>query len=272
VQQTKRQLLKHILQHSYNKATHSSTGFSPFEVCLGFQPTSPTELPLTLAPQGTLHQQREQLSAQWFLQQIQQCHIAVTSTLKETQHRAKEIHDKQRTTISYQPGDRVWLHLDKKHFKGQHHKILPIRYGPYTILQKVGENGYKLDLPPQLGIHNVINVNHLKMFEPPILEEVVTITHPVDNIPDFQLPLAHDTLLDCMTCSTSNKDHTSYLVARQGQTLTQAKWMTSAVVQSMLPHLLMEARVCPDINKEELGQGDPPKGALHSSNIPKRTT
>jgi len=40
----------HILQHSYNKATHSSTGFSPFEVCLGFQPTSLAKLPLTLDP------------------------------------------------------------------------------------------------------------------------------------------------------------------------------------------------------------------------------
>ena len=46
----------HILQHSYNKETRSSTGFSPFEVYLGFQPASPTELPLTWAPQGTLHQ------------------------------------------------------------------------------------------------------------------------------------------------------------------------------------------------------------------------
>ena len=46
----------HILEHSYNKATHSSTRFSPFEVYLGFQPTSPAELPLTLAPQDTMHQ------------------------------------------------------------------------------------------------------------------------------------------------------------------------------------------------------------------------
>jgi hypothetical protein len=84
--------------------------------------------------------------------------------------------------MSFQPGDRVWLHLDKKRFKGQHHKLLPIRYGPYTILEKIGENAYRLDLPPQLGIHNVINVNHLKLFEPPLLEEPVTITHPVDNI------------------------------------------------------------------------------------------
>ena len=79
-----------ILQHSYNKATHSSTGFSPFEVFVGFQPTSPASPPLTLAPQGTLHQQQEQLLAQRFLQQIQQCHNAVTEAIKETQDRAKE--------------------------------------------------------------------------------------------------------------------------------------------------------------------------------------
>ena len=42
----------------------------------------------------------------------------------------------------------------------------------------------------------VINVNHLKLFEPPLLEEAVIITHPVNNIPDFQLPLAKETLLD----------------------------------------------------------------------------
>jgi hypothetical protein len=79
----------HILQHSYNKATHSSTVFSPFEVCLGFQLASPTELPLTWDPQGTVDQQQEQLSAEQFLQQIAQCHSVVTSTLKETQDHAK---------------------------------------------------------------------------------------------------------------------------------------------------------------------------------------
>jgi hypothetical protein len=79
----------HIIQHSYNKATHYSTTFSPFEVYLGFQPTSPTELPLTWAPQGTFHQQHEQLSSQRFLQQIAQSYSAVTTTLKETQDHAK---------------------------------------------------------------------------------------------------------------------------------------------------------------------------------------
>ena len=98
--------------------------------------------------------------------------------------------------MAFQPGDQVWLPLDKKHFKGHHHNLLPIIYGLHTILDKIGENAYRLDLPPQLGIHNVINVNHLKLFEPSLLEELFTITHPMDNIPDFQIPLAKDTILD----------------------------------------------------------------------------
>ena len=127
----------------------------------------------------------------------------------------------------------------------------------------MGENAYRLDLPPQLGIDNVINVNNLKLFEPPLLEDAVSITHPVDKIPDFQLPVAHDTLLDNRTRSTRNKVHTSYLVARQGQTPAQAKWITSTALKTMLPQLLMEAGALPDLNREELGQGDPTKGALH---------
>ena len=108
---------------------------------------------------------------------------------------------------------------------------MPIHYGTYTILDKIGENAYRLDLPPQLGIHDVINVNQMKLFEPPLLEERVTITYPVDNILDFQMPLDTDTILDTKTRSTRNREHISYLVSHQGQTAAQATWMTAKSLQ-----------------------------------------
>ena len=160
---------------------------------------------------------------------------------------------KQRTFLTFQPGDKVSLHLDKKRFKEQHHKLLQIRYGHYTILDKIGENAFKLDLPPQLGIHNVINVNHLKLFEPPLLDQPFTITDPVDSIPDFHIPVAKDTLLDTRTHSTRHRVYTSYLVACKGKTLAQAKRITVEVLHSMFPHLLREARMLTDLNREELG-------------------
>jgi len=172
--------------------------------------------------------------------------------------------------MSFQPGDRFWIHLDQKHNKDQHHKLIPIRYGPYTILQKIGENTHRLDLPPQLGIQNVINVNHMKLFEPPLLEEPVTITHPVDKSVDFQLPSAKDTLMDTRTRSIRHQAYTSYPVAHQGKNPSQAKWMTAEVVHRMFPHILMEAGMLLDLNREELGQvghlGEPPPRAHNSVN------
>jgi hypothetical protein len=94
-----------------------------------------------------------------------------------------------------------------------------------------------------------------KLFEPPLLEEPVTITHPVKNISDFQLPLANDTQVDTQTHSTRHRAYTLYLVASQGQTPTQAKWITTEVLHNKFPHLLMEVVTLPFLNREELGQG-----------------
>ena len=97
------------------------------------------------------------------------------------------------------------------------------------------------------------------------MEEPVIITHPVDNIPDFQMPLDKDTILDTKTRSTRNQEHISYLVARQGKTAAQATWMTTEALQHRLPQLFMEAGTLPTLNREELGQGgpleEPPLGA-----------
>ena len=41
---------------------------------------------------------------------------------------------------------------------------------------------YPMGLPLQIGIHNVINANNLKLHELPLLEEDIPISYPLDNI------------------------------------------------------------------------------------------
>jgi hypothetical protein len=108
----------HIIQHSYNRASHSSTGYSPFEVCLGFQPLAPSEMPLMLSSEGSVHQQKEKISTQQYIQRIAHHHAQVTEALQAAQARAKARHDKHITPLVFQPGDKVWLQLDKQRFKG----------------------------------------------------------------------------------------------------------------------------------------------------------
>jgi hypothetical protein len=213
----------HILQHSYNRATHSSMGFSPFEVCLGFQPLAPTEFPINLTPSGSTQHPKDQQTTQHFIQNLAQCHKQVTESLQAAQECAKQCHDKHRTTLHFQPGDKVWLQMDKQCFKGRHHKLHPLRYGPYTVLDRIGENAYRLDLPPHLGIHDVLNVNNLKLFEPPLLEDTVTVIHLVDNILDFQHPLLMDQILDRKTRTTRQQQHVSYLVGQAGTNSSTSK-------------------------------------------------
>jgi hypothetical protein len=244
----------HVIQHSYNRVVHISTGISPFEACFGYQPLAPYELPLTLQPSGTPHQQKEQTSTLSFLQNLAHKHAQVSEALKATQQCYKSHHDAHRSPMVFTPGDKVWFYMEHQHFKSQrHHKLKPLHYGPYIVLQRIGDNAYRLDFPPQLGIHDVVNVNSLKHYEPPLLEDNVTISHPVKLIPDFQPPLLQDTLLDTRHTTTHNQQHTSYLVGCTGQTPAQAKWFSEAAMHKHFPHLLTEVGTLPGLNREELG-------------------
>jgi hypothetical protein len=66
-------------------------------------------------------------------------------------------------------GYKVWLHINKDMFKGEGKKLNPIRYGPFTILEKIGTNSFLLNLPPYMCIYSVVNIENLQVYEPPMI-------------------------------------------------------------------------------------------------------
>jgi hypothetical protein len=128
-----------------------------------------------------------------------------------------------------------------------------LRYAPYKVLERIGENEYRMDLPAQFSIHDVLNVNNLKLFEPPLLEEAVTVHHPMDNIPNFHPSLLVDQILDSKSRTTHQQQCLSYLVGRKGQTPAQAKCKSTQTLKHKFPHFLEEVRTLLDLNREELG-------------------
>jgi len=73
------------------------------------------------------------------------------------------------------------------------------------------------------------------------LDEEVPITHRIENILDFHLPLLKDAILETKVQTTRKKMYTSFLVGRKEQKPTNAKWMTTEMLQRNLPHMWSEA-------------------------------
>ncbi len=85
---------------------------------------------------------------------------------------------------SYKSGDKVWI--KKNLFKDSYSKSLESdklfakRFGPCTILELVGKNARRLNLPSHLEIHVVVNMVHTV----PHSEQPSEIAAPVVQRPD----------------------------------------------------------------------------------------
>jgi hypothetical protein len=77
------------------------------------------------------------------------------------------INKKQR---KFRVGDRVWLQLNKERLQGTGKKIKSSWYGRVEALEKVGDNSYRLNLPPYMHIYSILDVENLKLYEPSMLD------------------------------------------------------------------------------------------------------
>ena len=75
----------------------------------------------------------------------------------------------------------------------------PIRYGPFKIIDKIGENAFRLDLLAYIQIYSVVNVENLRLYEPSMiedLEEQGQLPSIEDLLPEYLNELQEDTVLD----------------------------------------------------------------------------
>ena len=86
--------------------------------------------------------------------------------LEKAQAAMKKQADKHRTDRSFVTGDLVYLKMQpfREHAlgKGNPLKLASKWYGPFKVLQPVGNRAYKLQLPEGTQIHEVFHVNQLK--------------------------------------------------------------------------------------------------------------
>ncbi|XP_071708698.1 uncharacterized protein [Rutidosis leptorrhynchoides] len=63
---------------------------------------------------------------------------------------------------TFVPGDLVWIHLRKERFPAKRkNKLMPRAEGPFKVLEKVGDNAYKVELPGDTAVYSTFNVGDL---------------------------------------------------------------------------------------------------------------
>ncbi|KAJ9539087.1 hypothetical protein OSB04_031820, partial [Centaurea solstitialis] len=129
-----------LVEFSYNNSYHSSIKMAPFEALYGRKCRTP------LCKQET----GEKILAGPELIEITHDKIRVIrERMKVAQDRQKSYADKRRRPIEF--------------FVGDMGKLSPRFVGPFKILERVGKQAYRLELPEELaGIHDVFHVGYLR--------------------------------------------------------------------------------------------------------------
>ncbi|KAL6190901.1 hypothetical protein ACLB2K_037295 [Fragaria x ananassa] len=114
-------------------------------------------------------------------------------------------------------------------------KLHPRTAGPYKVLQKISSNAYVLDLPADMGISNVFNIEDLSLYPGSNEEAAATSIVPFSRTPCP--PDTIEDIVDHQLISTKGGGYQKYLIKWKNRPLSDCTWIIDAELQQLDPYL-----------------------------------
>jgi hypothetical protein len=209
-------------EYAYNDSKNRTTGKSPFEIVYGMHPRGVCELRCL----GNMDQISGQ--AEDFVQTMKEIQEQVKKTIQDNTLKLKAKVDEKKKDVQFVVGDYVMVHLNKARLqKGIPTKLQMKRVGPCKILAKYGANAYKVDLPSDLGISPIFNVQDLVAYKgdpsqlsPDVHEDLELASTPTNN------KLEVEKVLDSRVKKTTrHKVYMEHLIKWKEKPISEATWV-----------------------------------------------
>jgi hypothetical protein len=211
----------------YNSSFQSPLRTTPFHVVYGRPPPSLMKYETGSSRVTVVDVQLQERDE--FLAQIRERLLLAQDVMR--QH-----HDKRRRNVAFAVGEWAWLRLHHRTAAGitpsKPSKLSPRFYGPYQVLECIGEVAYRLNLPAKAKIHDVFHVGVLKKFD---------ATPPKDVVP---LPaIQHGRVIpspDKITRARLNRGSWEILVVWKGRAASDATWEKLEEFKRAYPEVQLE--------------------------------
>ncbi|PKU62072.1 RNA-directed DNA polymerase [Dendrobium catenatum] len=146
-------------EFAYNSMPSRSTGTSPFHIVYTKAPNHTVDV--AVLPKCT--SKTAVKTAEQFAKLLQDVRLKLVES-NEQYKAAVDLHRRKRI---FKPGELVMIRLRRERLPpGKYSKLGRRKVGPFPILQKINDNAYVIDLPPDFGTASTFNVADIHPYYP----------------------------------------------------------------------------------------------------------
>lgn len=214
-----------MCEYAYNNSVTSATKLSPFYANYGYNPR--TNWLADVEPKNP--------SSALYAHYLKATHDRVAQTLTETRERMGKYFNKKRGEQPPEIKVGCKVLIDGRNFKPKRpsKKLSAKKYGPFEVLKKIGNRAFRVELPPEMRIHNVFHVDLLELYRPSKIQGRKQAAPPPPEIEGDDEYYHVEAIID----SEKRDSGVHYLVKWSGYSIDESTYLPYEELTSCL-HLL----------------------------------